>query len=66
MRGYYRIFPFDNSGSYESLLKDISSITQAHMTVYFFDNSGSYDSLLQDISLITHAHMTVYYRIFLR
>ena len=66
MTVYYRIFPFDNSGSYESLLKDISSITQAHMTVYFFDNSGSYDSLLQDISLITHAHMTVYYRIFLR
>ena len=65
MTVYYRIFPFDNSGSYESLLKDISSITQAHMTVYkgyFFDNSGSYDSLLQDISSIhsiTQAHMTV-------
>ena len=55
---------FDNSGSYDSLLKDISSITQAHMTVYYrifpFDNSGSYDSLLKDISSITQAHMTVY------
>ena len=53
MRVYYRIFPFDNSGSYESLLKDISSITQAHMTVYY-----------KDISSITQAHMTVYCRIF--
>ena len=40
MTVYYSIFPFDNSGSYDSLLKDISStthissITQAHMTVY--------------------------------
>ena len=30
MTVYYRIFPFDNSGSYDSLLKDYS----AHMTVY--------------------------------
>ena len=44
------VYFFDNSGSYDSLLKDISSLTQAHMTVYFFDNSGSYDCLLQDIS----------------
>ena len=49
MTVYYRIFPFDNSGSYESLLQDISS-----------DNSGSYDSLLKDISSITQAHLTVY------
>ena len=47
MTDYYRIFLFDNSGSYDSLLKDIS-----------FDNSGSYDCLLQDISSITQAHMT--------
>ena len=49
------VYLFDNSGSYDSLLQDIS-----------FDNSGSFDSLLKDISSITQAHMTVYYRIFLR
>ena len=50
--GYF----FDNSGSYDSLLQDIFSITHnsgsydSVITGYFLSTTGSYDSLLKDIS----------------
>ena len=64
MTVYNRIFPFNNSGSYDSLLKYISVDNSGSYDCLLkdisFDNSGSYDSLLKDISSITQAHMTVY------
>ena len=61
------VYFFDNSGSYDCLLQDISfrqlRLLWEFIKGYFFDNSGSYDSLIKDISSITQAHMTCFFSI---